>query len=59
MSERTAQISFKITPELKAALDAEAEADGRSVSSLVMRICEAWVKDRGHLQEKAEKPRRR
>jgi len=55
MAERTSQISFKITPALKAELEKAAAEDGRSVSTLVMRILEAWAS--GRLIEKPAKKR--
>jgi hypothetical protein len=55
MAERTSQISFKITPELKAALETAAEADSRSVSSLVMMVLTEWAKTNGHLDAKPRK----
>lgn len=44
---RTAQIGFKIEPDLKAALEQAAAEDQRSVSSLVIKILSDWVKSRG------------
>lgn len=55
MAERTSQISFKITPELKSALEAAAAADDRSVSSLVMKVLNEWAKANGHLDAKPRK----
>ena len=55
MAERTSQISFKITPDLKGALEAAASADSRSVSSLVMKVLTDWAKTNGHLNEKKKR----
>jgi uncharacterized protein (DUF1778 family) len=56
VAERTAQISFKMTPELKSAIEAAAIADSRSVSSLVIKVLTDWAKTHGHLPDK---PKRR
>lgn len=44
-----APIGFRIDPEIKAALEAAAKADDRSVSSLVTIILRDWLRDRGYL----------
>lgn len=44
-----APIGFRVEAELKAALEAAAKADDRSVSSLVTIILRDWLKERGHL----------
>jgi hypothetical protein len=43
---RDAPISFRITPTLKAAIEAEATKDRRSVSALVQMILEDWLAGR-------------
>lgn len=39
-----APIAFRITPQLKAGMQAAAEADHRSMSSLITLILEAWLR---------------
>jgi predicted transcriptional regulator len=41
---------MRFDPELKAALDKAAKADRRTVSSLVMKILEDWLKEKGWLK---------
>lgn len=48
--ERTAPISFRVTPELKAALEKAAAADSRSLSSLIMKVLTDWSKENGYLK---------
>lgn len=57
MAERTATLSFKVTPELKAALESAAADDSRSVSSLVIKVLTEWTKTNGHLSETTKKKR--
>jgi hypothetical protein len=57
MTERTSILSFRVTPELKAALEGVAEEDSRSVSSLVIKVLTEWAKANGHLP--ADKPKKR
>lgn len=40
---KIAALSFRIADDLKAGLEEAAVADGRSVSSLVQRILQAWL----------------
>ncbi len=54
-TSRNAPLAFRITPELKAALERAAEEDARSVSSLVIKVLTEWAKANGHL----EKPKKR
>lgn len=54
---RNAPIAFRITPELKAALEGAAEADSRSLSSLVIKVLTEWAKANGHLPEKPARKR--
>ncbi|SEN42378.1 hypothetical protein SAMN04489859_1006148 [Paracoccus alcaliphilus] len=44
-----APIGFRIDPEIKAALEAAAKADDRSVSSLVTIVLRDWLRENGHL----------
>ena len=46
-----APIGFRIDPNIKAALEAAAAADDRSVSSLVTIILRDWLREKGHLAE--------
>lgn len=57
MAERTATLSFKITPELKAALETAAADDSRSVSSLVIKVLTEWTKANNHPNETTKKKR--
>jgi len=43
---RTAPIGFRIDPEMKAALEAAAAEDSRSLSSLVIKILTEWLRAR-------------
>jgi hypothetical protein len=45
---KDAVLSFRIPASLKAALEQEAAADDRSVSSLVERVLRTWLEQRGH-----------
>jgi hypothetical protein len=40
-------LSIRITEPMKAALEAEADAEDRSVSSLVERVLRMWLEQRG------------
>jgi predicted HicB family RNase H-like nuclease len=55
MPDRTAAFGFRIDPQLKDALERAAEADSRSVSSLVIKILTDWAKSNGYLQDKPKK----
>ncbi len=46
---RTAPLGFRITPEMKDALERAAKDDDRSVSSLVERILKAWLVEKNYL----------
>jgi hypothetical protein len=48
-------ISFRIEPEIKAALENVARQDRRSVSSLIEKILADWLEAHGHLP-KEDKP---
>jgi len=43
--------SFRLDPEIKAALEKAAEVDGRSMANLTDRILRAWLTENGHLGE--------
>ncbi len=43
---RTAALSFRVPPDLKAALEEAAAADSRSVSSLILKILTDWLRER-------------
>jgi uncharacterized protein (DUF1778 family) len=53
MTEKTETLSFRVTPQLKQALDRAAAADDRSVSSYVQRLLIKQLTGDGFL--KAEK----
>ena len=40
-------LSIRITESMKAALEAEAEAEERSLSALVERVLRIWLEQRG------------
>lgn len=46
-----APIGFRIDPDIKAALEAAAKSDDRSVSSLVTIILRDWLRENGYLQK--------
>ena len=46
---KTPSLGIRVKPETKAALEKAAEADMRSVSSLVEKILVEWLKSKGHL----------
>jgi len=46
---KKAALGFRITDEVKEALERAAKADDRSVSSLVERILKAWLMEKGFL----------
>jgi hypothetical protein len=45
---KTSALSFRVAEDMKAALEKEAAADDRSVSSLVERILRTWLEQRGY-----------
>lgn len=49
MSQKGVPVSFRLLPEVKAALDAAAKADHRSVSSLLDKVISDWLKEQGYL----------
>jgi len=51
--------SWRVTPALKAELEAAARAEKISLSALLERLALDWLKDRGRSDDKAEKRRRR
>lgn len=51
---KTNPLGFRVDPEVKAAIEKAAQADDRSVSSLIERILKDWLRRRGYLS-KAEK----
>lgn len=40
--------SIRLDPDLKAALEEAAAADGRSLANMIDRILRAWLEERGH-----------
>ncbi|HWX49670.1 MAG TPA: ribbon-helix-helix protein, CopG family [Roseomonas sp.] len=51
---KTEALSFRIPPDMKAALEQAAKDDDRSVSSLVERILKAWLREKGYLDDRAD-----
>lgn len=49
MTQKSLPLSFRLSPEKKEALEAAAEADSRSVSSLIDKIISDWLRENGHL----------
>ena len=47
---RTAPLGFRVTEELKAALERAAKNDRRSVSSLCELVLEEWLQANGYLK---------
>lgn len=47
---RSAPIGFRVEPDMKAALEKAAAEDSRSVSSLIVKILNDWLRERGHLK---------
>ena len=50
MMVKTNPLSFRVTHELKEALEVAAKADRRSVSSLAEKILAEWLEQNGFLQ---------
>lgn len=46
MAGKTAPVSVRLPPEVKAALERAAKADTRSLSSLIEKILTDWLKTR-------------
>jgi hypothetical protein len=46
---KTPSLGVRLHPEVKAALQRAAEADLRSISSMVEKILIEWLRDSGHL----------
>jgi hypothetical protein len=46
---KTAQVNLRITPTLKAAADRAAEADQRSLTSLIEKLLTDYLRERGYL----------
>ena len=49
MAQKGVPVSFRLLPEVKAALDAAAKADHRSVSSLLDKLVTDWLRENGRL----------
>jgi len=52
---KTEALSVRVSREIKAALQREAEADHRSLASLVMKILVEWLRRRGALLPRSTK----
>jgi predicted HicB family RNase H-like nuclease len=48
-TNKTASLGIRVAPQVKAALDAAAAADNRSVASLVEKVLIDWLKSKGLL----------
>lgn len=49
-------LSFRVEPEVKAALEQAAKDDRRSLSSLIDIILTDWLRDRGYLNAAEKQP---
>jgi ribbon-helix-helix CopG family protein len=47
---KTLSLGIRLQPEVKAALERAALADGRSLSNLVERVLSLWLTEHGHMQ---------
>ncbi len=45
-----APLGFRVPDDVKAALEQAAEHDGRSVSSLALRVLTQWLQEKGFLK---------
>lgn len=45
------RMTFQIEPELKKHLEKYAELDGRTISNLVQKILDDWVREKGKEKE--------
>lgn len=48
---KTLTVGVRLTPEVKAALERAAQADQRSLSSLIAKVMIDWGRERGWLKE--------
>jgi hypothetical protein len=48
---KTPSLGVRVKPEVKAALQAAAEADVRSLSSMVEKILTEWLREKGFLKQ--------
>ena len=53
--KKRTRIIFQVKPELRKALEDQAELDGRSLSNLVQKILEDWVKDKSEGKKEVRK----
>lgn len=49
MKNKGVPVSFRLLPDVKAALETAAREDSRSVSSLLDKLVSDWLRDRGYL----------
>lgn len=49
MSNKSTPVSFRLLPEVKAALEKAARDDSRSVSSLLDKLVSDWLREREYL----------
>lgn len=55
LSPRTAQVNLRISPELKREAEAAAEADNRSLTSLIEKLLIDHLRATGRLNVKSKK----
>lgn len=51
MTQKGMPTSFRLRAEVKVALEQAAQADHRSVSSLLDLIVTQWLRDKGHMPQ--------
>jgi hypothetical protein len=55
LSPRTAQVNLRLSPDLKAAAEVAAEADSRSLTSLIEKLLVDHLKAIGHFELKSKR----
>lgn len=50
VQKKTAQINLRISPALKAAAEKAADADSRSLTSLIEKLLNDHLREKGYLQ---------
>jgi hypothetical protein len=65
MTKKTAALAFRVSDDLKRAMEKAANDDSRSISSMVEKILASWLRSEGYLRalaapgaqtKKAKKP---
>lgn len=49
MAPRPLPVSFRLSPEIKAAAEKAAKDDSRSLSNLIEKVLADWLRERGYL----------